>query len=506
MAIENVSIKLNVNVYNTFRNLKNTLSNALSEYVDNAIQSYLNNKDRLKSYEPNYKLQVKIIMDWDTHTLSIIDNAAGIDAKNYLRAFEPANIPDNDKGLNEFGMGLKTASIWLSDNWTVTTKALGEDVERITSFDLQKVTTEQKEELVVTENKIPKEKHYTKIELINLSENGPRTNSFEKVIRYLSSIYRVYLRNDEIEIYVNGNKLEAPNYEILEAPFYTFKSDGEKSILWKKEINFEAGKYKAKGFIAILKEINQAKNGLVYLRRGRIIGDGENERNFPSCIFGSSSGTFRYKRIFGEIELEGFDVSFNKNSFKAEDDLTAFLEDLASDIKSEENNIFQQADNYRKKSKETLDKITNDLKKDFSKKENILDFNNKLKKQEEQINNKQFVQENQETLQKTQGTEIAKEGLYLYGKECVVKSYIVPDSKSEHLFTIKEDNGLYTCKINISHQFFESFPQFKRANDYTPVIELLTAFAKAEIKSVEQGTINAGNIRNLFNQFILGDE
>lgn len=38
--INKVSIALKPNVYSTFRNLNNTVSNTLGEYVDNAVQSF----------------------------------------------------------------------------------------------------------------------------------------------------------------------------------------------------------------------------------------------------------------------------------------------------------------------------------------------------------------------------------------------------------------------------------------------------------------------------------
>lgn len=286
MSISQVSIALKPNVYTTFRDLPNTLSNTLGEYVDNAVQSYFDNKERLKSYEPDYKLVIKLIMDWERKTLSIIDNAAGISEKNYIRAFEPANIPENRAGLNEYGMGMKTASVWLADKWTVTTKALGENIERTLSFDLNKVIEEEKEVLDVKEDSKPTEMHYTKIELSNLSKNAPKTTiSIDKLIKHLASIYRNFLRTNEIEIFVNGEKLVAPDYKILNAPYYK-TPDGE-SFLWKKEIHFNTGSYKANGFIAILDEIQQGTNGLVLLRRGRVIVGGGDEHYFPSCIFGS---------------------------------------------------------------------------------------------------------------------------------------------------------------------------------------------------------------------------
>ena len=85
--INKVSIALQPNVYSTFRALNNTVSFTLGEYVDNAVQSYLNNKNELLAVEANYKLEVRITVDWEKRTITIIDNAAGISAKNYEKAF-----------------------------------------------------------------------------------------------------------------------------------------------------------------------------------------------------------------------------------------------------------------------------------------------------------------------------------------------------------------------------------------------------------------------------------
>lgn len=177
--INKVSIALNVNVYSTFRNLVNKIPNALGEYVDNAVQSYLDHKTELKKIEKGYKLRIEIKIDYENRCITICDNAAGINEKNYERAFEPANIPSDDKGLNEFGMGMKTASVWFADTWTVWTKALNENVERVVSFDLNKVIRDGKEELDVIENKKNLNEHYTKIKLTNLSSNAPKPNQVE---------------------------------------------------------------------------------------------------------------------------------------------------------------------------------------------------------------------------------------------------------------------------------------------------------------------------------------
>lgn len=83
-------------------------------------------------------------------------------------------------------------------------------------------------------------------------------------------------------------------------------------------------------------------------RRGRvIIGAEEDGRYFPKSIFGSSSGTFRYKRIFGELELEGFAVSFNKNDIQDKENLEMLMEALRDELRDKDFDILAQADNYR---------------------------------------------------------------------------------------------------------------------------------------------------------------
>lgn len=297
--INKVSIALQPSVYSTFRALNNTVSNTLGEYVDNAVQSWLNNKDSLLAVDSDYKLEIRIVVDWTAKTITITDNAAGISAENYESAFKPAYVPLDATGLNEFGMGMKTASVWLADNWCVYTKALGESVERYTEFDLQKVIRENREELIVEETPKSESEHYTKIVLSNLSSKAPTTNQMDKIKRHVSSYYRKFIRNGEVKIFVNEEQLFYPDYEILDAPYH--KNPDGANIFWKKEIDFELGEYKAKGFIAILKQMQQAANGIALLRRGRII----EEKYYPPILCGQV-GSPRYKRIFGEIELEGF--------------------------------------------------------------------------------------------------------------------------------------------------------------------------------------------------------
>jgi hypothetical protein len=507
--INKVSIALKPSVYSTFRALNNTVSYTFGEYVDNAVQSYLNNKNALLSTEPTYKLEIKITVDWTERTITIIDNAAGINTENYEKAFEPAHVPLDATGLNEFGMGMKTASVWLADNWSVCTKALGESVERFTEFDLQKVTNEDKEELIVTETPKSQKEHYTKIILSNLSSHAPSTNQMDKIRRHLSSIYRKFIREDEVKIYVNEQQLFYPDYEILEAPYYK-NSDGE-DIFWKKDIDFELGEYKAKGFIAILKTMTQTANGIALLRRGRVIQGAGEEKYHPQVLCGQV-GSPRYKRIFGELELEGFDVSFNKNGFRDEEDLYAFMGALKDELTASEFDLYGQAENFRQRTKEDTAKIARGITTTLKKETKPRELAKRVQEAEIKAQNIQLAAHSETLIQKAETLESHAEAFLLNGINYTLRVDLITETTTDKLYSVSQEetskydsanSRIIVCKINLAHPFFTRFDQFKKADNYQPIVAIFKSLALAEIMASHRGTSNASNIRLLFNNYLL---
>lgn len=506
--IDKVSIALQPSVYSTFRALNNTVALTLSEYVDNAVQSYLYNKEQLVASHPDYKLSVRIHIDQQNDSIAIVDNAAGIDEKNYLRAFEPANIPRDATGLNEFGMGMKTASVWLADTWSVRTKALGESVERYTEFDLDKVIRENKEELIVEENeKVPQE-HYTEITLKKLSKNAPSPNQMDKIRRHLSSIYRKFIRSGEVDIIINGETLNSPSYDILNAPYHK-TPDGE-DVLWRKDIDFELGSYKAKGFIAILKNIQNNANGLVLLRRGRVIVGGGEERYFPSVIFGPS-GNFRYKRLFGELELEGFEVTFNKNGFRDEEDLVVFMEALRDELKYPHFNLLSQADNYRQKTKEQNTEIARKIVEAQKREAKPKQLTRQIQEVETRVQNYQYQHQTQELIIKAEALGSVSDSFQLGDDAYNFRVDLVAQDETDALYSVtqeKEESETFdaiciVCRINLSHPFFNRFEQFRKADDYQPVIAIFKSLALAEFLATKKKMEYPSELRMLFNQYIV---
>lgn len=506
--IEKVSIALQPSVYKTFRALNNTVALTLSEYVDNSVQSYLDNKDSILEINPNYRFEISIEVDQKANQITIKDNAGGIDYVNYQRAFEPANIPLDNTKLNEFGMGMKTASIWLADNWSVRTKALGESVERYTEFDLKKVIKDNREELIVSESPKSVDLHYTLIVLSNLSHNAPSPYQMDKVRRHLASIYRHFLRKDEIRILVNGEKLIAPNYEILEVPYHN-SSDGE-NILWRKEIDFSLGKYKAKGFIAILKTIQNNANGLVLLRRGRVIVGGDDDRYFPSSIFGSA-GNFRYKRLFGELELSGFDVTFNKNGFTDEENLSAFIDALRDELRDPAFNLLSQADNYRVKTKEENSKIAAKIVKVQKKDVEQEPITDKIKKVEVATNDKESIEAEEKIISNANSLATAFDSFDYEDTTYRFQVDLINEDEADALYAVKQiyikvdDDEIpcIVCKINLAHPFFNRFEQLKNGDDYKPIVEIFKTFALAEFFATKKSIHYPSELRNFFNKYIV---
>jgi len=506
--IDKVSITLQPSVYKTFRALNNTVALTLSEYVDNAVQSYLDNKQRLLENNPTYVFRVSIDVDQKANQIIIKDNAAGIDYINYKRAFEPANIPLDNTKLNEFGMGMKTASVWLADKWSVYTKALGENVERYTEFDLHKVIAEAKEELIVKETFKDEKLSYTEIILSQLSHNAPSPNQMDKVRRHLSSIYRVFLRNREIEIIVNGESLEGPKYDVLNVPFFS-EPQGD-NILWKKDIDFELGKYKAKGFIAILKTIQNNANGLVLLRRGRVIVGGDDDRFFPPSIFGSP-GNFRYKRLFGELELEGFGVTFNKNGFTDEENLNSFIDALRDELKEPGFNLLSQADNYRVKTKEENSKIAESIVKARKKEVEKESITDKIKKVDDLSLNQENIEKEEKIISDAFSLGTVVDSFDYEGTTYKFQVDLINEDESDALYSVKQiiirdevtEVPCVICKLNLAHPFFNRFEQFKKANDYEPIMAIFKTFALAEFLATKKSMHYPSELRTIFNNYIV---
>ncbi len=352
-----VNIRPKVAVFSVLAHLEYKAWYALAEYVDNSIQSFQENIDQIREIEgPEAKLRVTIEVDTSSGGMSIRDNAGGIALKDFPRAFRPAEIPLNRGGLSEFGMGMKSASCWFAPVWRVRTSAIGEPLERAVSFNIDQIVTDQLEELEVHEKSASAESHYTVIELSNVRSLPVRRTS-GKIKLHLADIYRDFLRKDELELLFAGQELSYDEPEILSAPKYDSNNHPSDSqdIEWRKEINFDFGNgLRVSGFGALRKTMSNNLAGFSLFRRGRVIeGSGDNKYQ-PEQICGSS-GSPTAKRLFGELHLEGFNVSHTKDGFRwDEEDEDAFLGLLKEHLDEEPLPLLQQARRYRDKARDVI--------------------------------------------------------------------------------------------------------------------------------------------------------
>ena len=107
-------------------------------------------------------------------------------------------------------------------------------------------------------------------------------------------------------------------------------SDGEHR-LWSKPIDFDlGGGLRAHGFLAIRAVGSTANAGLALFRRKRLIEGSGDETYRPRAIFGASN-SYEYQRLFGELTLEGFEISHTKDGFRWEEHEEPFV-DLLRDM------------------------------------------------------------------------------------------------------------------------------------------------------------------------------
>ena len=500
-----VDITIGANMYGRIPDLPNTQSHVLAEFIDNALQSSRDKKEQLLALDPEYRLRVDIDFEWDQNTnqakvITITDNAGGIDAENYTKAFKLANTPDNNEGLNEFGMGLKTAALWLGNVWRLKTSSLGENVSRSITFDLNKVLADSLTKLVVMSEAEDAKEHYTIISIASPTSKSPTKRVLDKIRAELSSIYRKSLRMNEADIFVDGIKLTFEESEILTAP--SVKNPNGPAIYWRKDIDFKFGKYRATGFIGILKDINSTKNGLVLLRRGRVVYGAETDgRYFPKSLSGST-GTFRYKRIFGELELEGFAVSFNKNDLQDKENLEALMEMLRGEIHTKEFDLYGQAEDYRLDERQKkVNKLVKSHNNDKKKNEKIEVI---TKPQSITVTPYTPVDISKPTIvsEPVEETPVVMghiDDIYnINGKDYKLRVEMVnKGSELVWLDTMKQDENVVICKINMNHIFFQHFQNSDKA-----IVAILKTMALAKFMAKEEGNDSTAELFDSFNAYI----
>lgn len=350
--IKSVPIRPNSSILAVLSHLNYKAWYALAEYVDNSVQSYAKHREELRRLEgETYRLKVDITINPEEGIIVVRDNAAGIAASEFKNAFKPAQPPADRSGLSEFGMGMKTASCWFGHRWTVRTSALGEAVERTVRFDVEQIKATEVEELSIEEEPAEPGSHFTEIVLECYPNKIPQRRTLGKVKDHIRSMYRRFTGRGDLLLKVNGEVMDYEEPEVLVYP--VVDSDGEPTndiqVRWQREFSFEFGERgRAAARVGILRRGDTSRAGFSLFRRNRLIVGSADETYRPQEVFGRSN-SYAYQRVFGDIDIDGVDVTHTKDGFEWQDYEEEFIEKLIEELQDPALDILRQADWYRVK-------------------------------------------------------------------------------------------------------------------------------------------------------------
>ena len=204
--------------------------------------------------------------------------------------------------------------------------------------------------------------------------------------------------------------------------------------------------------------------------------------------------------MFGEIELEGFNVSFNKNDIQDRENLEALMEALRDQIRTPEFDIFKQAEDYRLNESQ---RVVNKLVKKHNnkiKKAALITINTQTKKHEPPAP-QLFPDDEPEKASQTQPEIILGETIDEYridGKKYKLNVEFV--NKGNELFwsdVSHKDDGVIVCKINTDHVFFRHF-----GSPTDSVIAIIKTIAISKFAANTSCNRTANEMLDLFNEFI----
>ena len=371
-----INIRPETSALKLFKSMDFTPWYALGEFVDNSITSALKNIDLLKArYGDDYRLKINIQFDPETNSLTISDNAAGINRNDFERAMRTSEPPlDTSVGLGLHGVGMKASAFWWGEALEVRTFPVDEATGWQIRIDLAEIDKEKSGDVAVRPIRHVGDSG-TEIRVEGLWNGVPRYKTPSTIKRYLSSIYRSYLDSEmgsgagcDIELRFQGEVLSYQAPDLLVAPFWP-NLDGPKNgsadILWREEveINLEGGQ-KIIGWIGILSRMSRDLSGFFLHYRGKGVAgvtpnpvngekkDKEISREGgykPQRIFGQS-GSYADQSFIGEFDVSIFGKTITTDSVMwTVEQESEFIEKLSELMKNPSKDFYKQAQNMRRR-------------------------------------------------------------------------------------------------------------------------------------------------------------
>ena len=365
-----LSLEIGLDALNSYRRLAYSPWHAIAEFVDNATQSYFDNREALdgafesasqKGEESALFVSIVYDTDNDGSFLRISDNAMGMSYGELERALQIGRPPPNPTGRSKYGMGLKTAASWIGDLWTVRTKRLGDTVEHEVTIDIKNVIAAQKGTLPYrSEDNRDATDHYTIVEIRRLNREF-RGRTIRKIRDYLRSMYREDFRKRDLILNWRGETLAWQEWDML--------ADRENNP-YRKDFHFKVDGKPVHGWVGILARGTRGNAGFSILHSGRVV-RGWPDAWRPASLYGQIQGSndLVNQRLTGEIHLDFFDVSHTKDDIlwlgDQEEDIESQLEQTCRDYKDIALHFRKRQDDERGPSDSEVDVAVDEFRKEL---------------------------------------------------------------------------------------------------------------------------------------------
>ena len=512
-----IRLHSDIGVIRTFKVIENKHHFAIGEFVDNSIQSFLDNETKLRKKFSNYSPIIEIFVS--KNEIEIIDNCSGISDKDAERAFSIAAPNPNQIGIGTFGMGMKVSACWYTNTWTVQTKHINEDRIKEYNIDVEKILKTNDLDIGPVE-KTNEGRPFTRVLLKEpFKDKRPRSAQVADIKTYIADMYRFFLENKIVEIYYNGDPIFYISPPVKVMPY--IKGNQTKELIWKTKIpRLDLGDgFWAEGEAYLREKGNTTKQrgfGIFWKRRlvtGSVLDpwmpnvdhfDNKKDRDKYGIYAGANQAI--NQRLEGYLEISPkFEVPSTKNGVLWEGKdlmlmakLKQYLKDcpVADDEFGKKYNFLEQAKkgSWSAKNDRQLEEyechVNESAFKDFKKQDYLPD----ISKITEVSNEEEDAAENFEFSEK----EVVHKSFEYEDKIWKLGVSFERDEKESFLKKVESrdeseaSDNIINLKVNLGHPFVRRFFGDKDAKE--GILRFCRAFIIAETVAKE-GANNAVSVR-----------
>ncbi|CQH38028.1 ATP-binding protein [Yersinia frederiksenii] len=350
-----VDISPEMQIYRVLQHLSYGVETALAELIDNSIQSYVGGRKLPNGGGLDERLLVRI--DINENTIILTDNARGINREDIQRAVKPGfESSHSADSLSIYGIGMKSAALWFSEDWSIKTSVPGEPYSLNFNFNLPRLLENHSNSETVEIEDEDASKHYTIITMENVSRIVSKDYYETTVLPFLLETFVKFNSFLDLKIYYNSLLLK-PNskklrLDIPEPHIYPVVNSnglitGKVPVEWRIDFDFLHKGRAVRGFILLMEIGGYGQPGIRLLRNNRVIEGTSVYPNVPEKLLGTKN-KYAAQRVYGELELNDFPVDFMKTQFN--DNLKDLFEEINTRLSNNYYyNLIKQATGYRKK-------------------------------------------------------------------------------------------------------------------------------------------------------------